>query len=599
MENKKRLPCVLSLYSCYYNNYTIAMKKAIEKIVLEAIKKAGYKIDSVEVFYPEEDKFGDFSTNVALKLAKEAGKSLREVAEKITAEIKSVDIVRVEIAGPGFINIFVAPKFWQNQLSEIIKQDKNYGRQNIGKAKKVQVEFISANPTGPLTLGNGRGGYGGDALSNILEFLGYDVTREYYVNDGGNQIELLGKSVLKEGGYEIKEKEKYYYKSKCIENWTRKNKDYIKKNTESPKKIGKAASSHILEHCIKDATDKMGIKFDVWFKESLLYKKGEVEKALNLLKKKKLTYKKDSATWFRSSEFGDTEDRVIIKSDSKYTYIVPDIAYHYDKFAVRKFDKVINVLGTDHHGYVPRLQAAVSAMGHKGELEVILLQLVRLMKKGKEFKMSKRVGLFVTIDDLLQLIGGEDAPDVARFFFLSRAFETHMDFDLDLAKERSEKNPVFYVKYAHARLAGILEKAKRLSLREGDPLSGHCESGLSDAAISDSGQALQSKLPRSARDDKGISLLVQKEEIDLIKILGQLPEVAAEIASDPKYPVHKLTHYSIEIARKLHSFYDKCRVIDKDNPEMTAARLELVRAAKIVLKIVGEDLIGIKMPEKM
>lgn len=546
------------------------LKQAIEKIVLSAVSKAGYKMDAVEVFYPEEDKFGDFSTNVALKLAKEVGKNPKEVAEKIAAEVKNGVIENVEIAGPGFINIFVASKFWQNALSEIIKQDKNYGRENIGKGKKVNVEYISANPTGPMHLGHARNGFVGDALANVFDFLGYDTTREFYVNDGGNQITMLGNSMLKAAGFEVLGGDNLYGGG-YIEEWAKKNKKFIKENQANPKKIGKKAASEILNQVIKNTVKKMGIKFDVWFSEDSLYKKKEIEKSLAFLERKGLIYEKDSAVWFKASQFGDTEDRVIIKSDGLYTYIVPDIAYHYDKFAVRKFSRAINILGTDHHGYVPRLFAAISAMGYGGKLDVILMQLVRLVKGGKEFKMSKRAGLYVTVDDLFDLIGGVDAPDVARFFFLSSAVSTHMDFDLDLAKERSEKNPVFYVKYAHARLAGILRKSKIPA----QPAGG------------------------KNQKSKNLKLLTQPEEIALIKILSQLPEVVEEILEDNKYSVHRLTHYSIEIARKLHSFYDKCRVIDEKNLELTAARLELVKAAKIVLNIVGEDLIGIKMPEKM
>lgn len=562
------------------------MKQAIEKIILEAAEKAGYKADSVEVFYPEEDQFGDFSTNVALKLAKEAGKNPREIAEKITSKIKDGSIAKVEVAGPGFINIFVAPKYWQDLLSEIIKQDRNYGRQNIGKGKKVQVEFISANPTGPLTLGNGRGGYGGDVLASAFNFLGYDVTREYYVNDGGNQIKKLGNTLLymtemgKEGSKaELREAEYL----KVLMDIYKDEKEFTKwAEAKDPIIYGKKVAGDILSRYIKKTIKSMGIKFDVWFHESELYKKGEVEKTLETLKKKKLTYEKDGAVWFRSSEFGDTEDRVLVKRDGNYTYIVPDIAYHFDKFAIRKFDKVINIWGADHHGYVTRMQAAIEALGYKGKLDVVLMQLVRLIKGGEEYRTSKRKGLYITIEDLFDLIGGADASDVARFFFLSRSFDTHMDFDLDLAKERSEKNPVFYVKYAHARLAGILAKAKKRSLR----------------GVHTTKQSKKIATP-SARDDIGLSLLSEKEEIDLIKELAKLPGIVTDIVADSKYPVHKLTHYSIEIARKLHSFYEKCRVIDEDNPELTAARVELVKAAKIVLKLVGEDLIGIKMPEKM
>jgi arginyl-tRNA synthetase len=317
---------------------------------------------------------------------------------------------------------------------------------------------------------------------------------------------------------------------------------------------------------IKPAVEKMDIKFDQWFSEKTLIDSGEVEEALNKFKENGLTKEEDGALWFKTTEFGDDKDRVLVKSDGEKTYFANDTAYHWDKFAKRKFDKVVNFWGADHQGYVSRLQAAVTAMGFGGKLDIVIMQLVRLIKDNKEFKMSKRKGTYVTMDDLLELIGGstKEASDVARFFFLMRSFSTHMDFDLDLASEHSEKNPVFYVKYAFARLSGILNNAKKLKLPEAD-----------------------------------LARLVEPEEIELIDQLSQLQSVVASILMFDEYPVHYLPFYAIETARKFHTFYDKCRVIDEDNLELTAARLKLVEAARIVLKIVMEDLIGIEAPERM
>lgn len=538
--------------------------------IKKAVKKAGYAVSEIDVDYPEREEFGDFTTNVAMKLAKKSGKNPRGLAQKIVSNIKaSKYIKKADVAGPGFINIFVTPRYWQDNLAGISKEKDNYGRGKT-KKEKVQVEFISANPTGQLHLGHARNGYIGDVLANVFRFRGYKTTKEFYINDAGNQIISLGHSMLEAAGFEPKDVT--HYGGDYVDTWAKKNKKYIVENQNNPKKIGARASLEILGN-IRRTVLRMGIKFDVWFSEQKLYKNNEVQKSIDFLMKKGLTYENEGATWFKTSKFGDSEDRVLIKSDGKPTYITPDIAYHYDKFVVRKFDKVINVLGTDHHGYVPRLKAAVSSMGFGDRLDVVLLQLVRLVKKGKEYRMSKRKGLFVTVDDLLDLISGADASDVARFFFLFSSYDTHMAFDLDLAKERSEKNPVFYVKYAYARLSGILRYAPSA---KGGSVSG------------------RNKLPKS-----DLSLLKQKEEINLIKQLLMLPEITKSIIEEGKYPVHKLTHYSIEIAKSFHAFYDKCRVIDETNPELSSARLELVKATKTVLKIVGEDLIGIKMPEKM
>jgi arginyl-tRNA synthetase len=443
------------------------------------------------------------------------------------------------------------------------KKDK-FGSSELLKGRKIQVEFISANPTGPLTLANGRGGFGGDALANVLSKAGAVVEREYYVNDGGNQVTILGKSILSSVG--LYKSNEDLYKGAYISDWAKDHGKEIEELKEKPFELGKLAAKDILDNLIKPAVANLGIKFDNWFSEEAMVKRGEVDEAIKRFEKDGLTKKEEGALWFKTTKYGDDKDRVLVKTDGEKTYFANDTAYHWDKFAKRNFDQVINFWGADHQGHVTKMQSAVEAMGFGGRLSIIIFQMVRLIKDGQEFKMSKRRGTYITTNDLLELIGGEvrDAADVARFFFLSRSFNTHMDFDLDLAREQSEKNPVFYAKYAYARLSGILRNAEKLNL------------------------------PKANLD-----LLGEQPELDLIDQLGQLPSLLTFIATSADFPVHHLTSYILEIARKFHYFYDQCRVIDEENLELTAARLELVKATQIVLGITGQDLIGIEMPERM
>lgn len=555
------------------------IKDELRKIVLETTKKAFPKLkiglEYVEVERPPRPEFGDWMTNIALKLSKKIGSDSQNIAEKIHDSIITtngwgsiIDETGLNIAGPGFLNFKISKQYYQKELKKILKEGDKFGNLNLYKGKKIQVEFISANPTGPLTLANGRGGFGGDVLARVFEKASAEVTREYYVNDGGNQVKILGDSILYLREIGKPDEKKDLYQGEYIEKWEAEHQKEVKKY-KNPEKIGRIAARDILENLIKPSVSKMKIKFDNWFSEQSLYDKNKVKKAINFLKSKKLIYEKDEALWFKSTKFGDDKDRVIKKSDGSYTYIASDIAYHWDKFKKRKFDKVINFLGADHFGYVNRLQAAVSAMGTGGDLDILIFQLVRLVKGGKEYKMSKRKGTYVTMDDLLELIEGsvEEASDVARFFFLQREFNTHMDFNLDLAREHSEKNPVFYVKYAHARLSGILRRAK--------------------------------EKVKSKKEKVNLSLLTQPEEINLIKELIRLPEILEEILPDKNYPVHRLTFYAQDIAAKFHSFYEHCKVIDEEKLELTVARLKLVEATKIVLGIVMRDLLGIETPERM
>jgi len=522
------------------------------------------KIEEIFVEKPQNKAYGDFATNIAFKLAANEKMNPAEIAEKLAAQLHSSGVFKGVKAEGAFINFVLKRDFIGETVQEIIKEGKKFGGNSIFKGKKIQVEFISANPTGPLTLGNSRGGFPGDVLSNLFELSGANVTREYYFNNGGNQIKTLGESVLVSAG--LLKLEGDYYKGEYIDKWVKEHSKEIKNYEKDPLKLGQIVSETIIEEYLKPTIEKMGIKFDFWFNEADLIKSGEVEKTIERLKEKKNIIEKDGAVWFRASDFGDEKDRVMVKSDGTYTYFAVDSAYHWNKFAVRKFDKVINIWGADHHGDMPRVLGVTEAFGFKGRLQILITQFVRLIKDNKEFKMSKRKGTYVTLDDLLDLIGGKtkEASDVARFFFLSRASSTHMDFNLDLAREHSEKNPVFYVKYAHARLCGILEKASGLKLPKAD-----------------------------------LSLLKDDSEFELAELLSTLPVLVQSIVTMKDYPVHLLTFYVRDLATAFHRFYDKCRVIDEDNLELTSARLELIRATQIVLKTVMEELIGIEAPEKM
>src|SRR3989338_383566 len=516
-----------------------------------------FGLPDAEITRAENPSFGDYSTNAVLKLAKKENKNPMELAQEIVQKLLMYDInmfAKIEVAPPGFINFTLAPDFLAKQVEEILDVKEKYGASDLGEGKNVQVEFISANPTGPLTLGNGRGGFFGDVLANVLSRAGYSVKREYFVNDAGYQVEVLGHSILKN--------EKAQYKGEYVDKL---NKEivcwYCSKN---PKKVGQKAAKYILKNLIQPTIgERMKIKFDAWVSEKEIRQSGEMEKVLQLLKDRNLTYEQDGATWFCSTKFGDDKDRVLITSVKERrkpsaTYILADIAYHYKKFTEDKFDKVIDIWGADHHGYIARLQAAGKALGAWDEkkLEIIIMQLVRLMRDGQEVKMSKRLGTYITLDELL-----EEIPlDVARFFFLVRAPNTHMDFDLDLAKEQSQKNPVYYVQYAYARICSILRKAPESG---SPPLGGVRGDFTSNSSLLKRkvGRDLISQDPlplpegeiKRGGEKSDTSLSVKggwegfsfnhPSELALIKQLIRLPEIIVDTAVD--YQVHRLPQYPL------------------------------------------------------
>jgi len=535
------------------------IKERIKKIIKDAVG------EEAEIFVSENEKFGHYSTNVALRLAKEKSKKPMEIAEKITNDLRSTThdfFEKIETASPGFINFWLSEKTLQNELKEILKKKNAYGKAISDKRETsfINVEFISANPTGPLTIGNGRGGFFGDVLANILKFSGNKIIKEYYVNDAKNstQIRELGKTGLGLGEtYSTPELKKIIKKLKPkISNII------LRCAQDAPQsvagEVGYLLASEINKQNKKFVEKVLKIKFDKWFSEESLYKSGAVKKLLSELKKKKLVYEKEGASWFKAKQFGDTEDRVLIRSSGEPTYILPDLAYHADKFKKRKFSKTINVWGADHHGYIPRLKAGLKALGiSEDRLRIIITQLVRLVKNGQEYKMSKRKGDYVTMEDLIKEVG----LDAARFFFLMSAPDTHMNFDLDLAKERSMKNPVYYTQYAAVRCQSILQKAN------------------------DKRRTINIKF----------ELLNTKEDLNLMRILARFPEIIEEAAQN--YNPQILVRYSIDLARQFHNFYEKEHVIG-ERADLMSARVELIKATKTIFEILFK-LLGISYPKKM
>jgi len=471
---------------------------------------------------------------------------------------------KIEIAPPGFINFWISEKVLQNELKEILKQKNDYGRSKInpphppigggGQRSKIQIEFISANPTGPLTLANGRGGFMGDVLSNILEFCGYKIEREYYINDTGNQILTLGKSILAANGF-IKDEENFY-KGNYVKEWAKKNSSIIKKFQDNPLKVGKLAAKDFLKTIRKVLKEKAGIDYDRWTSEEKdIHKKNYINKVLDIFKKKNLVYDKDGATWLKTTDFGDDKDRVLVTNDGFPTYFLADSG-HYLETKERGFGGKIAIWGPDHHGYVKRIQAAAEIISFKNS-KIIITQAVRLISKGKEVKISKRTGEFVTFEELINEVGA----DAARFFFLMHSSDSHMDFDLDLAKERSLENPVYYAQYAAVRCQSILSKSK----------------------------------VKGQMSDVNLNLLNTKEDLDLMRMLARFSEIIEEAAE--KLNPQVLARYSLDLARQFHNFYEKERIIGEEK-NLMLARLILISATLTVFKNIFK-LLGIGLPKKM
>lgn len=549
--------------------------EAIENAVKSAIENGDLPQADIPKFIiekPADKKNGDFSSNIAMAGARTFHGAPRMIAEAIVKNF-SLDggyIDRCEIAGPGFINFYLSDKYYSDVLKDIVASGDSYGRSDYGEGKRILVEFVSANPTGPMHIGNARGGAIGDCLASVLDAAGYDVQREFYVNDAGNQIEKFATSLevryLQECGKDVELPEDAYHGEDITVHARNFFSEVGNKYAECDSQERRdALVAYALPKNIAGLEADLGkyrIKYDKWFRESTLHKDGSVQKVIEALKEKGVTYEQDGALWFKASEFGNDKDIVLIRANGIPTYIVPDIAYHYNKLVTRGYDKAIDVLGADHHGYIPRMKAALTALGLDADrLDIVIMQMVRLVRNGETIKLSKRSGKAITLNTLL-----EEIPiDAARFFFNLREPNSHFDFDLELAAKQSSENPVYYVQYAHARICSIIKKA--------------AEEGIE--VVTPSAEAL--------------NRLNSDEERDLISHLAGLTD---EIISAAKnYDPAKITHYVIDLATLFHKFYNAHRVVS-DDKELTEARLFLCTAVKNTIKNILV-MLKVDVPEAM
>lgn len=555
-------------------NVLTQTEDTLKQEIAASIRKANLakeeELPEIILEKPKDKSHGDFAANVAMQLARIAKKAPRQIAADIVDNLDQTkaSIEKVEIAGPGFINFFMKTDFLGEVVPAIIKAGEDYGKTSAGQNEKVQVEFVSVNPTGDLHLGHARGAAFGDVLCNILDASGYEVEREYYINDAGNQIDNLALSVearyLQALGKDVEMPEDGYHGKDIVEigntlaaedgdKWANTDRQ---ERLEFFKEYGLKYELGKIEEDLAD----FGVQFDNWFSERTLYDKNKIADALETLDEKGFTYEKDGATWFKTTEFGDDKDRVLIKQDGSYTYLTPDIAYHKNKFE-RGFDNIINVWGADHHGYIPRMRAAIQALGFAPEqFDVKIIQMVNLFEGGEKVRMSKRTGKAVALRELMEEVG----IDAVRYFFVARSNDSQLDFDMDLARSESNENPVYYVQYAHARICTMLKQAE--------------EKGFSVNKEFDAG------------------LLTAEKEVDLLKKLGEFPQTVAEAAQ--KHTPHKVTQYVFDLASLLHSFYNAEKVIDPDNKEQTYARIALMKAVRITIAN-ALHLIGVSAPEKM
>jgi arginyl-tRNA synthetase len=535
---------------------------------------------------PRDASHGDWATSVAMRSAKAASMNPRRIAELIASHLSEDErIAAVEIAGPGFINLRLSAAALQSVLREARESDRDFGRIDLGRGRRVQVEFVSANPVGPMHVGHGRWAALGDAMARVLQHAGWKVEREFYVNDAGVQMDIFGASVsaryLEYCGEEV-QFEDHWYQGAYIAEIARE--IFEEESTCWVEATPEARSEHFREKAyvqvlghLRRVLHGMGVDFDVWFSERTLHEPSPgggataVEGGIAALRAAGYIYELDGATWFRSTDFGDDKDRVLVKADGEYTYFAADIAYHKNKFD-RGFDRVINIWGADHHGYVARMKAACSALGHQGQLDVVIGQLVNLFRNGEAVRMSKRTGEMVTFEELLDEVGA----DAARYWFLRRSTDQQVDFDIELARQQSADNPVFYVQYAHARICSIMRKAAG-------------EVTITAAVDADS---LAADVVKPTAD---LSLLDAPEELALMRRLSEFSEVVEAAARD--LAPNKLTRYAEDLATSFHQFYTQCRVVS-DDAELTAARLYAVDATRRALRCVLA-LLGVSAPESM
>lgn len=556
------------------------IKNQIKNIITKSVEKYLLNNDiemlaiSFDVEIPKNEQFGDYSSNVSLVLSKKIQKIPRDVAFDLVKVIKAENqgfFKKIDVAGPGFINFKIAESVFLSSLREIHTAGNHWGKSDMGKDEKVLVEFVSANPTGYLHFGHARNAAVGESISRILNFCGYEVTKEFYINDTGRQMQLLGESVLARYKLLLKVKAEFPedgYKGEYIESIAIKlieevGNDLVEIDSKEAEKKCTEFAYNILLDEIKGDLKNAGIEFDNWYSEkSEIHSKSrglsKLDEVRELLERKKCLYENEDATWFKSTDYGDSQDWVLVKNNGEPTYFYSDIAYHYDKIK-RGFDRLINIWGADHHSHVSRLQSAIKAISdNESILTCVLIQFVRLVKENKEVPMSKREGSYVTLREVISEVGA----DAARFFLLMRSTDRHLDFDLDLAKKESSENPVHYVQYAHARIESLLAKAKE---QKKSPLNEHLE------------------------------LLTLNEEMDLVKKLLNFQDIVLESAKS--LSPHKIAFYLLDLASDFHSYYNKNKILTEDE-RLTSARLYLIICIQIVMKN-GLNLLGIKAPRRM
>jgi len=554
------------------------MKNVIEQLILSALDKAKTNGDleiseepEIVIEKPKDPKLGDFSTNLAMTLARPERKNPKVIAEVICKYLQNGggQVERVEMAGPGFINLKMTRSFFLNRLLQVAESGEEFGSSTVGKRQKVLVEYVSANPTGPLHVGHGRGAAVGNTLCNILKKAGFDLKSEYYVNDVGNQMNILGRSTwlrYQEILHKTVEFPKDHYQGDYIKDIAREiidqhGEEFLEKSEDDVLPFFRQYAAQWVLDGIKTDLKEFHVEFDGWFSEKTLYEDDSVDNALGWLRKKGFVYEKDGAVWLKSSAFQDEKDRVIVKQNGDQTYFCSDIAYHQNKVN-RGFENLIDIFGADHHGYVPRMQAVMEALGYDRDVfKALLVQFVSLKRGGAKVAMSTRSGEFVTLKEVVDEVG----VDATRYFFLSRSCDSHLDFDLELAKKETPENPVFYIQYAHARICNVFLTAQNQGMKVPD------------------------------NSDVDLSPLVEDEEFALIKNILAFPEMVEKSAV--ALEVHRISHYLHDLVAVFHSYYNKHRVVT-ENKSLTLARLFLLQCLRITIRN-GLTLMGISAPEKM
>ena len=545
---------------------TDAIIKTAKNAIAAGVVKDG-TLPEVQLTVPPKKEFGDFASNFAMQSARALRCNPRVLAQYIVENLDCPYVKKAEIAGPGFINFYLNPDWVYDMLARIVEAGENYGNLPKASDEKIQLEYVSANPTGPLHVGHGRGAAVGSALANLLKAAGYDVEQEYYINDAGNQMNNLARSVnaryLELLGKEIEFPEDGYHGHDIIDTAQRIINKYGDRflQMEEAERLEEFKTIAYQEKlaALKEDLERFNVRFDVWFSEKTLHEANKIKEACERLLEKGYMYEQDGALWLKSTAFGDDKDRVVIRDNGVPTYFAADIAYHANKFG-RGFDRVINLWGADHHGYIARMKAAMQCMGYQPEqLEILILQMVRLLRDGQEVKMSKRTGQSVTLNELIDEVG----TDAARFFFVMRSIDSQLDFDLNLAKKKSNDNPVFYVQYAHARICSIMRQ------------------------VAEAGIKVQGK--------GDYKLLTEPVEVDLIKKLGEYPEMLATAAKERA--VQQVAHYVYDLAGLFHSAYNQCRILGV-NEDLQQARLAMVMAVGHVVRH-ALSILGVSAPEKM